>query len=150
MEKTFVMIKPGGVQRNLVGEVIKRFEQKGLVINALKMIYVSNEQAQKHYDIHKEKPFFNSLVTAITSSPVVVMVVSGNNAIKTVRILAGDTNPLLAQPGTIRGDFSSDIQMNVIHSADSIERANYEIMIYFNDDEVLDYDKKLNSFVYLG
>lgn len=150
MEKTFVMIKPGGVQRNLVGEVIKRFEQKGLVINALKMISVSNEQAQKHYDIHKEKPFFNSLVTAITSSPVVVMVVSGNNAVKIVRILAGDTNPLLAQPGTIRGDFSSDIQMNVIHSADSIERANYEIMIYFNDDEVLDYDKKINSFVCLG
>lgn len=148
MEKTFVMIKPNAVQRNLIGEIVKRIEQKGFMINALKFIKVSKEQAQKHYAVHKERPFFNELVTSITSNPVVVMVVSGNNAIEIMRFLAGATKPTESLPGTIRGDFSNDIGMNVVHTSDSVENAKYEMGIYFKDDEILEYDKTLNKEVF--
>ncbi len=148
MEKTFVMIKPNAVQRNLIGEIVKRIEQKGFMINALKFIKVSKEQAQKHYAVHKERPFFNELVTSITSNPVVVMVVSGNNAVEIMRFLAGATKPTESLPGTIRGDFSNDIGMNVVHTSDSVENAKYEMGIYFKDDEILEYDKTLNKEVF--
>ena len=148
MEKTFVMIKPNAVQRNLSGEIIKRIEQKGFMINALKFIKVSKEQAQKHYAVHKERPFFNELVISITSNPVVVMVVSGNNAVEIMRFLAGATKPTESLPGTIRGDFSNDIGMNVVHTSDSVENAKYEMGIYFKDDEILEYDKTLNKEVF--
>ena len=148
MEKTFVMIKPNAVQRNLIGEIVKRIEQKGFMINALKFIKVSKEQAQKHYAVHKERPFFNELVISITSNPVVVMVVSGNNAVEIMRFLAGATKPTESLPGTIRGDFSNDIGMNVVHTSDSVENAKYEMGIYFKDDEILEYDKTLNKEVF--
>lgn len=142
------MIKPTGLQRNLVGEIIKRIEQKGLMLNALKMLTVSYEQAQRHYDIHQGKPFFEKLIQSITQGPVVAMVISGNNAVEIVRLLAGATNPIQAQPGTIRGDFSADLVCNIIHSADAVDRAKYEIAIYFQPEEILEYDKKINSQIY--
>ena len=148
MEKTFVMIKPNAVQRNLSGEIIKRIEQKGFMINAMKFIMVSKEQANKHYAVHKDKPFFNDLVNSITSNPVVVMVISGNNAVAIMRLLAGATKPSESLPGTIRGDFSNDIGMNVVHTSDSVENAKYEIGVYFNDNEILEYDKTLNKEVF--
>ncbi len=148
MQKTFVMIKPNAVQRNLIGEIIKRIEQKGFMINALKLISVTKEQAEKHYAVHKERPFFNELVTSITSSPVVAMVISGNNAVEIMRLLAGATKPTESLPGTIRGDFSNDIGMNIVHTSDSEENAKYEIGVYFNDSEILDYNKTLNKEVF--
>ena len=148
MEQTFVMIKPTALQRNLVGEIVKRIEQKGLMINALKMIKVTHEQAQQHYDIHQNKPFYEQLISSITQGPVVVMVIAGIQAVEIVRLLSGATSPIQALPGTIRGDFSADMTCNLIHSADSVERAQYEIKIYFQPNEILEYDKKINSQVY--
>lgn len=148
MEQTFAMIKPSGVQRNLIGEVIKRIEQKGLKICALKMIKVSEEQAHNHYDVHKDKPFFKKLVKSITSSPVIVMVIEGKHAVEITRALAGATDPIKSEIGTIRGDFSSDMTFNIIHTADAIERAKYEISIYFNENEILYYKKSNDKDVF--
>ncbi len=148
MQKTFVMIKPNAVQRNLIGEIIKRIEQKGFMINAMKLISVTKAQAEKHYAVHKERPFFNELVTSITASPVVAMVISGNNAVEIMRLLAGATKPTESLPGTIRGDFSNDIGMNIVHTSDSEENAKYEISVYFEESEILDYNKTLNKEVF--
>ncbi len=149
MEKTFLMIKPDGVQRNLIGEVISRIEKKGLMINALKMLKVTDEQAKKHYGIHEGKPFYNELITMIKSGPVIAMCITGNEAVKVVRMLAGATKPLDSLPGTIRGDFSCDACLNVVHTSDSIENAEYELGIYFKPEEILDYNKVLNPRVFL-
>ena len=140
-ERTFVMIKPGAVHRGLVGEIIKRFEQRGLSIMAQKMIMVSLDQASEHYAVHIEKSFYQSLVEYITSGPVVVMVIYGENACKLVRNMAGATNPLDSIPGTIRGDFSADLENNIIHTSDSIENAKFEMNIYFDDEEILEYKR---------
>lgn len=148
MERTFVMVKPNGVERTLVGEIIKRIERKGLEINALKILLVSKEQAEKHYDVHQNKPFFNELVKYICSGPVVAMVVSGNNSVEIMRLLAGATDPTKSQPGTIRGDFSSDIRLNLIHTADAVERAKYEISIYFNENEIIDYKRSIDKHTF--
>lgn len=145
MEKTFAMIKPTGVQRNLVGEVIKRIEQKGLMINALKLINVTREQAEKHYDIHKGKSFYDDLIKSIMQGPVVALVISGKHSVEILRLLAGTTDPTKSLPGTIRGDFSSDMRYNIIHTADEIERAKYEIGIYFKPEEIIEYSKALND-----
>lgn len=147
MEKTFVMIKPTGLQRNLIGEVIKRIENKGLTIRALKMVWVSKEQAKKHYDVHVEKPFYNDLVESITAGPSVVMVVEGRNSVLIMRKLAGATDPLKSEPGTLRGDFSLDIRYNLVHTADAVDRALYEMNIYFNENEIIEYDKVVEKFV---
>ena len=119
-----------------------------MVVTSNKMVKISKEQAYKHYDIHEGKAFFDQLIQSITQGPVVALVVSGNKAVEIVRLLSGATNPTEAQPGTIRGDFSADITCNIIHSADSVERAQYEISIYFNENEILEYDKKINSQIY--
>ncbi len=148
MEKTFAMIKPNAVQRNLIGEIVARIERKGFVIHALKFVMVTKKQAEAHYNVHRDKPFFNDLVESITSGPVVVMVVGGNNIVEILRLLAGATKPTESLPGTIRGDFSNDIGMNVIHTSDSIENAKYEIGVYFSEDEIIDYDKTLNKEVF--
>lgn len=148
MEKTFAMIKPSGVQRNLIGNIISRIENKGFMIHGIKFLQVSKKQAELHYDIHKGKPFYDELITSITAGPVVAIVVSGNNAVEILRLLAGATNPTQALPGTIRGDFSNDIGLNVIHTSDSVERALYEIGVYFTDDELVEYNKVLNNQVY--
>ncbi|NLT94987.1 MAG: nucleoside-diphosphate kinase [Clostridia bacterium] len=148
MEQTFVMIKPDGVQRGLVGEIIARFEKKGLKIKGLKLIKVSEEQAAAHYQEHQGKPFYPGLINYVTSGPVVVMVVEGVNAVKEVRKLNGATNPLEALPGTIRGDFAQDIGRNVVHGSDSAESAQREINIYFQPDEICDYDYLPSRWLY--
>ncbi len=144
--QTFAMVKPCGVQRGHIGEVIKRIETKGLTISALKMINVTEEQAAKHYSAHVQKPFYHELVSYITSGPVVAMVITGNNAVELIRILAGATDPLKALPGTIRGDLSIDIQNNIIHTSDSPEHALEEIAVYFKEEEIIDYELCTNRW----
>ncbi|TDA27795.1 MAG: nucleoside-diphosphate kinase [Archaeoglobi archaeon] len=148
MERTFVMVKPDGVQRGLVGEIISRLERKGLKIVAIKMLKIPMEMAEKHYEEHKNKPFFSSLISYITSGPVVAMVVEGKNAVKVVRKLVGATNPAEAEPGTIRGDFGLDLGRNVVHASDSIISAEREIRLFFKDDEILNYERDLDAWVY--
>jgi len=139
-ERTFVMLKPDAVQRGLIGEIISRIERKGLKITALKLIKIDRELAERHYDVHREKPFFAELVEFITSSPVVVMVVEGREAVKVIRALMGKTDPLEATPGTIRGDLGLDITKNLIHGSDAPETAQREIALFFTEDEILDYE----------
>ena len=148
MERTFVMVKPDGVKRGLIGEVIKRIEQKGLKIVAMKMIEVSKELAEKHYAEHKEKPFFQNLISYITSGPVVAMVVEGKEAVKVMRNLVGKTNPIEASPGTIRGDLAMDIGRNVVHASDSIESAEREISLFFSKEEILSYERADEKWIY--
>ncbi len=148
MERTFVMVKPDGVQRGLIGEVISRLERKGLKIVAMKMLWIQEELAREHYMEHAEKPFFQALVDYITSGPVVAMVVEGKEAVKVVRTLIGATNPIEAAPGTVRGDFGMDIGRNVVHASDSLESAEREISLFFNADEIVDYSKSGEEWLY--
>ena len=148
MERTFVMIKPDGVQRGLIGEIISRIERKGLKIVAMKMLRISRDLAEKHYAEHRRKPFFNPLIDYITSGPVVAMVVEGKEAVKVVRSLVGKTNPIEASPGTIRGDYAMDVGRNVIHAADSLESANREIKLFFDENEIFEYRRVDEDWVY--
>lgn len=148
MERTFVMIKPDGVQRNLVGEIISRLEKKGYKLVAMKLMQLTEEHARVHYQEHMEKPFFPGLVEYITSGPVVAMVWEGKNAVKGIRQLMGATNPQEALPGTIRGDYGLDIGRNVIHGADSVASAQREMQIYFTPQEILTYDKEMEKWQY--
>ncbi|MCQ4153162.1 MAG: nucleoside-diphosphate kinase [Archaeoglobi archaeon] len=148
MERTFVMVKPDGVQRGLIGEIISRLERKGLKIVAMKMLRISKELAQEHYAEHRAKPFFSSLVGYITSAPVVAMVVEGKNAVKVVRKLVGATNPSEAEPGTIRGDFGLDLGRNVVHASDSVMSADREIRLFFREEEILDYERESDVWIY--
>ena len=127
MEKTFLMIKPDGVQRNLIGDIVSRFEKKGFQLVGAKLMAVSEELAQEHYGEHKERPFFGELVDFITSGPVFAMVWEGENVISTARTLVGATNPAESAPGTIRGDFGVTVAKNIIHGSDSPESAEREI-----------------------
>jgi nucleoside-diphosphate kinase len=131
MEKTFLMVKPDGVVRGLVGQVISRVERKGLVVSALKMMIVDKGLARRHYAEHVGKPFFDELVSFITSGPVVAMVVEGDGAIKTVRIMVGKTDPKEASPGSIRGDLALEIGSNIVHASDSQRSAKREIDLFF-------------------
>lgn len=135
MEETLVLVKPDGVERQLIGEIIGRIERRGLKIKALKMLVLSAEQAQDHYTEHQGKSFFDSLVAFITSGPIVAMIVEGNEAVKAVRSMMGTTNPIESAPGTIRGDFATNIAYNVIHGSDSVASAQREIGIYFTEQE---------------
>ncbi|MEN9215994.1 MAG: nucleoside-diphosphate kinase [Gloeomargarita sp. HHBFW_bins_162] len=137
MERTFVAIKPDGVQRGLVGEIIRRLEAKGFTLVGLKLMRVSRELAEKHYDVHRERPFFPSLVEFITSGPLVAMVWEGDGVVASARKLIGATNPLTAEPGTIRGDFGISIGRNLIHGSDAIETAQREIALWFTPDELV-------------
>lgn len=148
MEKTFVMIKPGGVQRKYVGEIISRFEKKGVKIVGLKLMRMSRELAEKHYIEHKGKEFFNDLIDTITAGPVVAMVMEGQNIVEIVRKMAGATKPIDALPGTIRGDYVLDVGQNVIHTSDSLESAAREIRIFFNENELLSYSLATEEWVY--
>ncbi len=140
-ERTFVMVKPDGVQRGLVGEVISRIEDRGLTVAGLKLVDVDQELAETHYGEHRDKPFFDGLVDFITSGPVVAMVVEGPNAIKAMRAVNGATDPLEASPGTIRGDFAVDIGRNIVHGSDKPETAEREIKLWFTEDEIVGYDR---------
>lgn len=148
IEKTFVMVKPDGVQRGLIGEVISRLERKGLKIVAMKMMKIEDSLAKEHYAEHKEKPFFGDLISYITSGPVVAMVVEGKEAVKVVRMLVGQTNPREALPGTIRGDYGMDVGRNVIHASDSTSSAEREINLFFKEEEILSYSKADEVWIY--
>ncbi|CAM3233489.1 MULTISPECIES: nucleoside-diphosphate kinase [Brevibacillus] len=147
MEKTFLMVKPDGVQRNLVGEIVSRFENKGYQLVGAKLMTVSRELAEQHYAEHKERPFFGELVDFITSGPVFAMVWQGNNVIANARSMMGKTNPADAASGTIRGDFATSVGMNIIHGSDSPESAEREIALWFSNDEVLAYDKTIQAWI---
>jgi len=136
MERTLSIIKPDGVKKNVIGEVIKRFEEKGLRIAALKMIKMTKDDAKGFYIVHKERPFYESLTSFMSEGPVVVMVIEGENAIRRVREIMGATNPKDAAPGTIRADFASDIEHNIVHGSDSKESASYEIPYFFSALEI--------------
>ena len=129
--KTFFMIKPDGVQRNLVGEIISRVEAKGFSITKIKMMTISKELAEEHYEEHKIKPFFNDLVSFITSGPVVAMQVEGENVVLQIRNLMGATNPSESTPGSIRGDLATELDKNVVHGSDSDESAERELKLFF-------------------
>jgi nucleoside-diphosphate kinase len=131
MERTLSIVKPDGVKKNLIGEVLKRFEQPGLRIAAMRMLRMSIDDAKGFYIIHKERPFYDSLTSFMSEGPVVVMVVEGENAINKVRQIMGATNPKDAAPGTIRADFASDIEHNIVHGSDSKESAAFEIPFFF-------------------
>jgi nucleoside-diphosphate kinase len=148
MERTFLMIKPDGVQRNLVGEIIRRFEAKGFILVGLKMLQVSQELAQQHYDVHRERPFFDALVQFIISAPVVAMVWEGDGVVASARKMIGATNPLTAEPGTIRGDFGVSIGRNIIHGSDAIETAQREISLWFKDEELSNWNPTLKPWLY--
>ncbi|MBP1949564.1 nucleoside-diphosphate kinase [Virgibacillus litoralis] len=148
MEKTFLMVKPDGVQRNLVGEIINRFESKGFKLVGAKLMKISNDLAETHYGEHKERPFFGELVQFITSGPVFAMVWEGENVIPIARDMMGKTNPLEAASGTVRGDFGMTVGKNIIHGSDSPESAEREINLFFNKDDVLSYSKQDSEWIY--
>ena len=131
--KTFFMIKPDGVQRNLIGEVISRVEEKGFEITKIKMMMITKALAEEHYGEHKEKPFFNDLVEFITSGPVVAMQVEGENVVVQIRNLMGATNPSDATPGSIRGDLATELDKNVVHGSDSDASAERELSLFFSE-----------------
>jgi len=139
-QRTFTMLKPGVLQRRIAGEILARFERKGLKILALKLMQIPRDLAETHYGEHSEKPFFGDLVGYITSAPVVAMVLEGEEAISRVRMLTGATKIEDALPGTIRGDFATQTQMNIIHASDSPESAAREIGLFFDDTEIIDYE----------
>ncbi|WP_353674814.1 nucleoside-diphosphate kinase [Synechocystis sp. LKSZ1] len=148
MERTFIMVKPDGVQRNLVGEIIRRFETKGFKLVGLKLMAVSKELAEKHYESLKDKPFFPGLVEFICSSPVVAMVWEGENVVVTSRQMIGATNPHAAVPGTIRGDFGVAVGRNIIHGSDAIETAQREIALWFSETELAPWDATIAPWLY--
>jgi nucleoside-diphosphate kinase len=148
LERTFLMIKPDGVQRNLIGEVIKRLETKGFTLVGLKLMSVSRELAEEHYGVHKERPFFPGLVEFITSSPVVAMVWEGEGVIASARKIIGATNPLNAEPGTIRGDYGVAVGRNLIHGSDAPETAQTEVALWFKDGELVSWQPNATPWLY--
>ncbi|NMB41518.1 MAG: nucleoside-diphosphate kinase [Firmicutes bacterium] len=148
MEKTFVMLKPDAVQRNLIGEVIGRFEKKGLKLVALKMLTIDQEMANQHYNEHVGKPFFDDLVSFITSGPVVAMVWEGRQAIQVARKMMGSTDPQEAPTGTIRGDYGLFTGNNIVHGSDSPESAAREISLFFSQKEIISYKKCAEPWIY--
>jgi len=137
MERTFIMVKPDGVERRLAGEIIRRFETRGLRLVGLKLLVPDRALAEKHYAVHRERPFFGELVDFITSGPVVAMVWEANDAIRLGRNMIGALKPLEAAPGTIRGDFTTEVQTNLVHGSDAPETAETEIALWFRPDELL-------------
>lgn len=147
MQRTLVLVKPDGVQRMLVGEIIGRLERRGLRLVGLKLMQVSPELAGRHYAEHQGKPFYPGLIAFITSGPVAAMVWEGREAVTVVRALMGTTDPLKAQPGTIRGDLALDLGMNLIHGSDSPARAEAEINLFFAPAEIFDYERTVDRWI---
>jgi nucleoside-diphosphate kinase len=137
MERTFIALKPDAVQRGLVGDVISRFERKGFKLVGMKLMQVTRSMAEEHYGEHNGKPFFNGLVSFITSSPIVAMAWEGDNVVETARKMMGATNPKDSAPGTIRGDFAVDMGRNIIHGSDSVSSAERELKIFFSPAELV-------------
>ena len=147
IQRTLVLCKPDAVQRGLVGRIISRFEDKGLKIVGMKMLTVEEALAHQHYQEHAHKPFFQELVSFITSSPIVAMVIEGDNAVEVVRGLMGVTNPQNAAPGTIRGDFGLNLTKNLVHGSDSVASATREIALFFREDELHDYELTISAWM---
>ena len=147
MERTFVILKPDAVQRGLIGEILNRFERRGLKIVAMKMIDVTEELARQHYAVHEGRPFFDSLITYITSSPVVALVVEGTNAIAVVRKTVGATNPAEAESGTIRADFGLEIGRNLVHASDGPDTATGETALWFGE-ELIDWPRNVDEWIF--
>ena len=147
IQQTLVLVKPDGVQRGLIGPIVTRLEARGLKIVAMKMLQLDMETASRHYGAHKERPFFPGLVGFITSSPIVAMVLEGSGAVELVRRTMGSTDPLQAEPGTIRGDLAVDIGRNLIHGSDSPESAATEIDIFFNPGEINGYERSSQPWI---
>ncbi len=148
MEKTFVMVKPDGVQRCLIGEIISRLERRGLKMVAAKFMAVSQDLAETHYGIHKDKPFYKSLIVYITSAPVMAMVWEGPNAIAAVRQTMGATNPTDAAPGSVRHDFGLEVGRNLTHASDSVDNSKLEIDLWFNSDELVNWARAVDSWIF--
>ncbi len=148
MERTFLAVKPDGVQRQLVGEIISRYEAKGFKLIGLKLLTPTRELAEKHYAVHKERPFFAGLVDFITSGPLVAMVWEGDGVVASARKIIGATNPLTAELGTIRGDYGASIGRNIIHGSDAIETAQTEIALWFQPEELVEWTLSLTSWIY--
>lgn len=146
-ERTLVLIKPDGVQRLLAGRILARYEDRGLKIVGLKLIQVSRDLAERHYAVHREKPFFTGLVDFITSAPLVAAVLEGPNAIAVVRAMNGATRPHEAAPGSIRGDFALETAQNLVHASDSPETAAAEVALWFQPAELLAYDREIDRWV---
>ncbi|CAM4221580.1 nucleoside-diphosphate kinase [Paenibacillus tarimensis] len=147
MEQTFLMVKPDGVQRSLIGEIVSRFEKKGLQLVGAKLMMVSKELAERHYAEHKGKPFYEPLIEFITSGPVFAMVWQGDQVIALTRSLIGKTNAVEAAPGTIRADFAVHTNFNLIHGSDSVESAQREIGIFFDPAELIPYDHTIQRWI---
>jgi nucleoside-diphosphate kinase len=147
VERTLILVKPDGVQRGLTGEIIGRFERRGLKLVGLKFLQMSQELAENHYAVHKERPFYNSLVEYITSGPVVAMVWAGNDAIAAARATMGATNPVQAAPGTIRGDLGLEIGRNLVHGSDSPENAVKEVNLFFDTAELVHWSRSSESWI---
>ncbi len=147
MERTLVLIKPDAVQRGLSGEIIARLERRGLKLAGMKLLQVTPELAHQHYGAHVGKPFFEGLVKFITSSPLIAIAVEGVNAVDVVRTTMGATNPVDATPGTIRGDFGLTIGANLIHGSDSLESAEAELALFFDDGEIVDYERDIDGWI---
>jgi nucleoside-diphosphate kinase len=146
-ERTLVLIKPDGVQRQLVGRIIDRYEERGLKIVGLKLVHVDRALAEAHYAAHREKPFFAGLVDFITSAPLVALVLDGPNAIAVVRAINGATRPEEAAPGTIRGDYALETAQNIVHASDGPETAATELALWFAPDELFDYERDVDRWV---
>ena len=147
MERSLVLLKPDAVQRALVGELTSRLERRGLKIVGMKLMSIDKALAERHYEAHTDKPFFGGLVGFITSSPVVAIVVEGENAIEVVRTLMGATDPKDAAPGTVRGDYALAIGMNLMHGSDSLEAALREIDLFFDLGELVDYERSVDGWI---
>ena len=146
-QRTLVLIKPDGVQRGLVGAIISRLEARGLKIVAMKMLQMDREMASQHYDVHRQRPFFQGLVQFITTSPIIAMVLEGSNAVELVRRTIGSTDPVQAEPGTIRGDLAVEIGRNLIHGSDSLETAAKEISFFFKSEEIPGYTRSVEPWI---
>ena len=146
-QRTLVLVKPDGVQRGLVGEIVRRLEQRGLKLVGLKMMRISKDIAARHYAEHQGKPFYEGLLGFITSGPVVAMIWEGREAVTVVRSLMGTTDPLKAAPGTIRGDLALDLGMNLIHGSDSPTRAETEVALFFSSGELHEYDRTVDRWI---
>ena len=145
MEKSLVLIKPDAMQRNLAGTIITYLEKQGLKLVAIRMLHLDKALAQRHYAIHKDKPFFNDLVDYISSAPIVATVFEGEGAIALIRKTMGATDPAKAKAGTIRGDFGLDIEQNSVHGSDSVETAEKEIKLFFSEDEIFNYRQEISN-----
>ena len=148
MEQTLVIIKPDAVQRGLIGEIVARLERRGLRIVALKLMQITRELAERHYAVHKGKPFYAGLIDYITSAPVVVMVLEGSRAIEIVRRTMGATDPAEAAPGTVRADYGLEIGRNLVHGSDGPETAAFEIPLFFAEEEIVSYTRDVDRWIF--